>query len=61
MTACDRSEACDALQTGNNFTRHFTGTSIKKDLHRCKSSESLVGRERFELSTNGLKVRCSTG
>gem|GEM_PF-2815151 len=21
----------------------------------------LVGRDRFELSTNGLKVRCSTG
>ncbi|SCW14096.1 hypothetical protein ESCNG_350002 [Neisseria gonorrhoeae] len=25
------------------------------------ASGYLVGRERFERSTNGLKVRCSTG
>ena len=27
----------------------------------CLGGENVVGRERFERSTNGLKVRCSTG
>ena len=35
----------------------------KKELQAkaCNSLILLVGRARFELATNGLKVRCSTG
>ena len=32
----------------------------KKALNRLKALWCMVGRERFERSTSGLKVRCST-
>lgn len=42
------------------FTGNFTVSHKKRDLHRCKSLNLLVGRDGFEPSTNRLKVYCST-
>ena len=36
------------------------GGGKEKSLNNCLGLGKLVGRERFERSTNGLKVRCST-
>ena len=41
----------------------YMNSQMKNDLHEltCKSLIIMVGGARFELATNGLKVRCSTG
>lgn len=39
----------------------FIKTKNELQVFTCKSLMLLVGRARFELATNGLKVRCSTG
>ena len=40
---------------------HKYDSRMQKSLSRKTGFFVLVGRERFERSTNGLKVRCSTG
>ena len=40
---------------------HLLGNEMQKSPSRKTGFFVLVGRERFERSTNGLKVRCSTG
>nr|QNT59140.1 putative phage integrase [Neisseria musculi] len=48
------------LNHGTNLAHHKIGGSKEKSLNTCLGLENLVGREGFEPSTNGLKVRCST-
>ncbi len=48
------------LGFGTNLAHPKIGGGKEKSLNGCLGLESLVGREGFEPSTNGLKVRCST-
>ena len=43
------------------MANHKRDSRMQKSLSRKTGFFVLVGRERFERSTNGLKVRCSTG
>ena|GEM_PF-1615269 len=52
---------------GDEFLRYRNGTAtefenrtIENGLAEANPLIFLVGRARFELATNGLKVRCST-
>ena len=48
------------LGFGTNQAHPKIGGGKEKSLNACLGLEKLVGREGFEPSTNGLKVRCST-
>jgi hypothetical protein len=43
-----------------NYTK-IAPAAKKQRANRSQPFDLLVGRARFELATNGLKVRCSTG
>ncbi|CRY99539.1 hypothetical protein [Neisseria meningitidis serogroup B] len=43
------------------FRTRIVGRQKKPSFENSAFLFYLVGRERFERSTNGLKVRCSTG
>ena len=54
----------DILDTIHTFGHKMDISEITSEkenrLNDCLDGVNLVGRERFERSTNGLKVRCST-
>ncbi len=48
------------LGFGTNQAHPKIGGGKEKSLNDCLGLRNVVGREGFEPSTNGLKVRCST-
>ncbi len=48
------------LNHGTNLAHPRIGGGKEKSLNACLGWKKVVGREGFEPSTNGLKVRCST-